>query len=167
MNIQTLLADKRQTILDRWMTAIAETYPSDAAKFLLSNRNRFANPVGRTVAEEIETLFDAVIGNASPDEVTASLEQINKIRAVQDFTASQAVAFVFFLKTIIREEVGGHCQKPKEVKQLQELESIIDGLALMAFDSYMQCREKLFEVRCSDIRRHATISAGPRGKKST
>lgn len=166
MNIKTLLADKRKAILNRWLTAIANTYPSDAANFLLRDRNRFSNPVGQTFACEIETLFNALIDQASLDAVTTSLENINKIRAVQDFSASQAVVYIFFLKTAIREEFDGYLDDLGFAGDLRSLESSIDGLAMMAFDSYMKCREKLFEVRCSDIRRRAMISAGPKGKGS-
>jgi len=38
------------------------------------------------------------------------------------------------------------------LQELMEFESRIDGLALMAFNIYMQCRETLFDVRVNEIR---------------
>ena len=92
--------------------------------------------------------------------IESSLERINKIRAVQDFKPSQAVAFVFLLKTALREELGAELYQGGMTQQLLSLESQIDGLVLIAFDNYMRCREKLFEVRCNDIKRQASIFRG-------
>jgi hypothetical protein len=157
MELKTLLIQKRKAILDRWLAQILKTYPADAARFMGLQNDRFANPVGRIFQTETETIFDVLIGNAEAGAIDNSLEQINKIRAVQDFSASQAVAFIFFLKTAIREELASDLTEAGLIRQLLSLESQIDGLALNTFDSYMHCREKLFEVRCNDIRRQASL----------
>jgi len=157
MELKALLKQKRKAILDRWVDKILKTYPEDAARFMKQNPNRFSNPVGRTYIAESETLFDALIGESDFQTVAAALEQINKIRAVQDFSASRAVAYIFFLKTAIREELDDRLTEARLIGDLLSLESKIDGMALMAFDSYMQCREKLFEIKCKDIRRRASF----------
>jgi hypothetical protein len=156
MELKTLLAQKRKAILDRWLSKILKTYPADAVGFMSRNTNRFGNPVRYTLSHEIEILFNALVGDVQAGSVNAALEQINKIRAVQDFTPSQAVAYVFLLKTAIREELNGELNGNGVIEDMLSLESRIDGLALMAFDSYMRCREKLFEVKCNDIRRRAS-----------
>jgi len=161
MGLKTFLTENRKAIIDRWLAQISNTYHADASKFLLKNTNRFSNPVGQTFVREIETIFDGLIDEADAEAVGNSLEQIDKIRAVQDFTASQAVAYVFFLKTAIREELEGSPSSRNLGVEMVSLESKIDGMALMAFDSYMRCREKLFEVRCNDIKRQASLFGGP------
>ena len=166
MKIRKLMKQRRKAILERWLSQILNTYPSDAAKFMAQNPNRFSNPVGQTYAREFETIFDALIDNSVSDELDQSLEKINKIRAVQDFTPSRAVAYIFFLKTAIREEAGIDVSDKKTAEELLSIESQIDGLALKAFDSYMRCREKLFEVKCRDIKRRATLFGGPDNEKS-
>lgn len=161
MGLKNFLTKNRKAIIDRWLARISNTYPADASKFLLNNTNRFSNPVGQTFAREIEIIFDGLIDKADAGAVGNSLEQIDKIRAVQDFTASQAVAYVFFLKTAIREELEAGQPDHDLDREMLSLESKIDGMALMAFDSYMRCREKLFEVRCNDIKRQASLFGGP------
>jgi len=160
MKINRLLKERRKEILDRWWSGILDTYPQDGARFLRTKKNRFSNPVGHTLSHEIEKLFDALIGEADMETVAAALREINNIRAVQDFTPSRAVAFVFFLKTAIRKELAEDLKRGDLSAELLSMESQIDGLALMAFDSYMSCRERLFTARCNDIRRQATLFAG-------
>jgi hypothetical protein len=157
MELKELLTQKRKAILERWLNQILKTYPSDAARFMGRQADRFANPVGQTFKSEIEKIFDVLIGRAEIEIIESALENINKIRAVQDFSAAQAVAFIFFLKTAIREELAGELNRNNLTTSLLSLESQIDGLALNTFDSYMKCREKLFEVKCNEIRRRAMI----------
>jgi hypothetical protein len=161
MKLKTLLIENRKAILERWLTLILKTYPADAARFMKQNPNRFNNPVGHTYSEQISVLFDALVGEADSEAVKSSLEQINKIRAVQDFSASRAVAFIFFLKTAIRENLTDRLHDGHLAGELLNLESEIDGMALAAFDSFMQCREKLFEIKCRDIKRRASLFATP------
>ncbi len=165
MDLKTFLTENRKAILDRWLSQIVKTYPADSSNFLLNNTNRFSNPVGQTFLREIETLFNGLIDEADSEAIVNSLEQIDKIRAVQNFTASQAVAYVFFLKTAIREELDRSPDDENLTRDILSLESKIDGMALMAFDSYMHCREKLFEVRCNDIKRQASLFGGPNIEK--
>ncbi len=153
MNLSTLLANKRKDILDTWLSLILETYPADSAAFMKRQPNRFANPVGHTFAHETGVLFDHLLGDGDVNEVTAALERINKIRAVQDFSASEAVAFVFFLKSAVRKVLSRELADGRLTADLLAWESRIDETALLAFDSYMQCREKLFQIRCDSIRR--------------
>jgi hypothetical protein len=153
MSLSTLLANKRKDILDTWLSLILDTYPADSAAFMKRQPNRFANPVGHTFAHETGVLFDHLLGDGDIDAATAALERINKIRAVQDFSASEAVAFVFFLKSAVRKVLSHELADGQLTADLLALESRIDETALLAFDSYMQCREKLFQIRCDSIRR--------------
>ena len=90
-------------------------------------------------------------------QAASALERINKIRAVQDFSASEAVAFVFFLKSAVRNVLSRELAEGHLTGELLALESKIDDMALLAFDGYMQCREKLFQIRCDSIRRQNTM----------
>jgi hypothetical protein len=79
--------------------------------------------------------------------MSASLEAIIRIRAVQDFTPSQAVAFVIQLKQIVREELGVGSSA-----DLQGLEDRIDEVLLLAFDIYSKCRQKLNDIRVREVK---------------
>jgi hypothetical protein len=86
-----------------------------------------------------------------PDKVSAFLDSIIRIRAIQDFTPSEAVAFIFHLKKVIRQELGGEVLKqPGMSDELSTFDTAIDDLALYAFDLYMRCREKIYDLKAQE-----------------
>ena len=85
-------------------------------------------------------------------KATPFLDSIIRVRAIQDFTPSKAVSFTTILKKIIREELSSDISKDQLFKELLELESRIDRLTGLAFDIYMECREKLFEIRTREVK---------------
>lgn len=153
MSLESLLSRKRSAILKRWCNAILETYPSDTAHFLRSQKNRFTNPVGQTIAEETERVFDDLLRGAEASEASLYLDNIIRIRAVQEFSPSQALSFIFDLKKAVRDELAGELLDGGMAAQLEAFESSIDSLMLHAFDGYMKCREKIFEIRTEETRR--------------
>jgi hypothetical protein len=153
MTLGDFLSQKRQAILTLWFDTIVETYPPETAKFLRSQKNQFANPVGSTILQGIEGVFDALIEGGEPQKVSPFLDNIIRIRAVQDFTASQAVSFIFSLKTTIRDSLGAEIAAQGLTGDLLLLESRIDDLALMTFDIYMKCREKIYDLKANEARK--------------
>jgi hypothetical protein len=157
MKLEELLTKRASRILKRWLDLLFETYPADAQRFLRKQKDPFANPVGTTLSGELETLYREFLGKADPDKMASAMDGIIRIRAVQGFAASEAVAFIFFLKKIIREETDKEVREDRFVaEELLTLESRLDDLALQAFDLYMACREKVFEVRAREARNHVS-----------
>ncbi|MDD5153963.1 MAG: RsbRD N-terminal domain-containing protein [Desulfovibrionales bacterium] len=150
ITLESLLLQKKSAIVRKWFDAILETYPADTAKFLKSQKNQFANPVGAMISEGIEGLFEELLNGVDPEKVSPFLDKVIRIRAVQDLTPTQAVAFVFVLKRLIREELGSDIQKHQLSGELLSIESRIDGLALLSFDIYMKCREQVYEIRATE-----------------
>jgi hypothetical protein len=146
-----LLAERRTSILKRWLGLILESYP--AAQFLLSEKDRFANPVGQTIAREIEVVYDGVRSDAAIESYLPALEAIVRIRAVQDFSASRAVSFIFLLKQAIREAIATELAGGAMTEAILSLESRIDAVAGRCFDLHMDAREKIFEIRTTEMRR--------------
>ncbi|MBW1780119.1 MAG: RsbRD N-terminal domain-containing protein [Deltaproteobacteria bacterium] len=147
MDIDNLLSDKRSHIIKKWRNAIITSYPKDSQTFLRREKSQFANPVGNIIAQEIETLYDEVIKGENREKISSCLDTIIRVRAVQDFTPSQAVAFVLQLKRIIREELGnGHSP------ELLMLDSKIDDVVLLAFDVYSKCRQEIYEIRVREVK---------------
>ena len=153
MTLGDFLSQKRQAILTLWFDTIVETYPPETAKFLRSQKSQFANPVGSTILRGIEGVFDALIEGGEPQKISPFLDNIIRIRAVQDFTASQAVSFIFSLKTTIRDSLGAEIAEQGLTEDLVLLESRIDDLALMTFDIYMKCREKIYDLKANEARK--------------
>ena len=84
--------------------------------------------------------------------VATSLDDINKVRAVQTFSPRQAIAIIFLLKEAIRAELEGEIREKRGFEELLKFESRIDELALYAFDSYMGCREKIYQVKVDEMK---------------
>jgi len=95
-----LLLQKKVAILERWHLLILDTYPADSSRFLKQEKDRFANPVGSIISAGIEALYDELIGEMDPDRLSTCLDSIIRVRAVQDFSPSNAVAFIPLLKRI-------------------------------------------------------------------
>jgi hypothetical protein len=153
MNLKEHLAEKKSAILKRWFNLIAETYPGDTSNFLKKQKAQFTNPVGYTLAEGTEGLFEGLLKGVLPDEVARFLDSIVRLRAIQEFAPSEAVAFIFQLKKVIRGELGEEILRQEGIAgELAVFESAIDDLALFAFDLYVKCREKIYELKANEAR---------------
>ncbi|GAB4421966.1 MAG: RsbRD N-terminal domain-containing protein [Thermodesulfovibrionales bacterium] len=150
MELKDFLSEKKAAILKKWFDVIVETYPSETASFLKRQKNQFTNPVGHTILQGMDGLLEGLINGTDSERVSSYLDNVIRIRAIQDFTPSQAIAFIFGLKKIIREElegINGHLSD-----EVSGFDSRIDVLALMAFDIYMKCREEIYEIRANEVK---------------
>lgn len=151
--LNDLLAEKKTSILGQWFDVIIESYPPETTKFLKSQDNRFTNPVGAAIFQGISDIYDEILKGSTNGSISMYLDNIIKIRAVQDFTPSQAVAFVLLLKKVIREELRAEIAEKQLSDEILSLESTIDNLALSAFDIYMKCREKIYDIKANEVKR--------------
>ena len=147
MELKTLLEQKRETILGEWFDRIAGSYPQATSEFLAKQADRFANPVGHAISQSIGAIYDQVVSAMNRDELLHALDGIIRIRSVQDFSPSEAVAFVFQLKAVIRDVMDEQLRGSEKWDDLADLEARVDRVALLAFEKYMECREKLHEIR--------------------
>ncbi len=152
--LSALLLEKKSDIISRWAGALMDSYPSGAYEFLANKKNRFANPVGYTIAQEIEAMVDGLINGGDLDSFAASLDKIIRIRTVQDFKPSEALSFVYQLKGIVRDCLGGNLSDGTLKAELEELDSFMDTLGLLAFDIYVGCKEQLYQLRVDEIKRN-------------
>ncbi len=151
MNLDKLLREKKRDIVDRWFNAVMDTYASDTAVIFKSQKDRFANPVGITIREGLSAIFEGLLEGRAAEQSASLLDPLIRIRAVQKFTPSQATGFIFLLKKIIRDTLH---RKPDngQVAPLLRFEDRIDALALTAFDIYMECKEKIYDLKVSQER---------------
>ncbi|HUJ17681.1 MAG TPA: RsbRD N-terminal domain-containing protein [Nitrospirota bacterium] len=153
MELKNLLRAKKSTILKKWFDAVADTYPDNTSSFLKKQKAQFTNPVGYTLSEGLEGLFEALLKGVIPDAVATFLDSIIRIRAIQEFSPSEAVSFVFLLKKIVRQELGSETLAQQRLRdELAAFDSSVDDLALYAFDLYMKCREKIYELKANEAR---------------
>jgi len=156
MQLSTLLSQKKAAILGRWLNMIYDSYPPETAIFLRKEKNRFDNPAGYRISEGLEGLYGALTQEMERDQVLTYLDEIIRIRALQNFTPSQALAFIFLLKIVIREELAEEILKENLAAEILDLESRIDGLALLGFDVYTKRREKIYEIKADEAKRRVS-----------
>ena len=153
MDVKGQLTVKKTAILKKWFDAVAETYPDNTASFLKKQKAQFTNPVGYTLFEGLEGLYESLLKGMIPDTVKLFLDSIIRIRAIQEFAPSEAVSFIFVLKKIVRQELGSEVlQQPRLNEEMTAFESSVDELALYAFDIYMNCREKIYDLKANEAR---------------
>jgi len=150
--MQDLLKENKAAILERWFYLILETYPANTAAMMRKDKNQFTNPVGSTLSREIDVLFKSLCAGSQDEKCQSSLDSILKIRSVQDFSPSKAVGFIFLLKRAIGETLKNEMCKGSVMDEWLGFQSRIDDLALQAFDIYMDCREKICEIRINQAR---------------
>jgi hypothetical protein len=155
--LQQLLARSKDAIVGMWLKRTLEGHAATTLRFLLEEQDCFRNPVGNTLRQSLPKLFDALVFGCLPGEFKSDLDAIIRIRAVQDFSASQAVSFVFLLKEIVRQELKGAGQINPGDSSLTDFEDRVDRLALAAFDLFVQCREQLFEIKASEAGRRGYV----------
>jgi hypothetical protein len=140
---ETVPVHEKRTISDAWLKRTVQAYPKRTAEMLLAQGDQFRNPAGYALREGLPVLLDAVLGDGELAAAGLVLEELLRIRAVQEFSASEAVSFIFFLKPLLRGR-SGHDDR---------IDERIDELALMAFDAYMRCRERLLALQANESRR--------------
>ena len=61
MTLKSILLRKKPAVLAKWYRRIAESYPAETTLFLEREKDRFANPVGYSIRQSIEGLFDDLL----------------------------------------------------------------------------------------------------------
>ena len=156
MSLKNFLLEKKAPIVKKWCDVVLSAYPEQSRSFLKKQKDRFANPVGGTIFEGIESIYDELLQGTDSDKISLFLDNIIRVRAVQEFSPSQAVGFVFGLKKVIREELKSEILKEGISEEWAAFESRIDGLALLCFDIYTACRQKISDIRVDEVRRRSS-----------
>jgi hypothetical protein len=155
-----LLEERKDTIVERWVDAVLSVYPSDAAAIFQSQQDPFANPLGHSVREGTRGVFQTILNGMDQDDLREHLDQIVRIRAVQQLTPSQALSFIFTLRSIVREVIPESETDSGLRKGLSELDKKIDEVALTAFELYASRREEVSELRVNEVKRQVAWVMG-------
>lgn len=151
MEFNAFLQENNVAILDRWIDRVLATYAPESKRIFKRFEDQFANPVGYNVAQRLKEFYRAFCEEEDPAASAAALEQLIRIRAVQDFTPAEAVSFIFELKRIVAEEYrkSGGGFEPEIWLGFAER---VDTVALMVFDIYLANRERLYQVRIAELK---------------
>ena len=133
-----------------WIERTLASYPAEVRSSLIGEHDRFRNPAGCTIAGSLTTRAREVLGVMDDRAITAALDALVRMRAVQNFRPSAAVGFVFELRSVIASVCG---------EVAPEFNSRIDELALKAFDQYTECREQIARLREKELRARESVPA--------
>ncbi len=155
MELTEALAERKEAILSVWIERTLDSYSS--ADFFKKSKDPFSNPVGSNIAAGLRSLYALFLNEAPLDDFIKPLDQVVRIRAVQDFAPSQAVVPFLELKWIIRQIFSKEKACQPLLGQLDQLDCTIEKVALMAFDMYMQCREQLYQNRIRELKSGSAV----------
>jgi RsbT co-antagonist protein rsbRD N-terminal domain len=156
MSLKDLLIENRSAILDGWLDRALAVYPR-ASRDFFAKGNPFSNPIGSTLRGGMEELYEEILEPAGEGRSRPVLERVLRVRAVENLFPSQALGFLPLLKEVIREAVGPRLDA--YFPEWSALSERIDRLTLQGFDVYMECREKI-----NQLRRNERFPSSPRRK---
>ena len=148
MTFIELLAANRKEIHDRWIARILAVYPQESVKFIGKEKDRFKNPIGSTLQDGTTAVLDALVTGSEAEDLRDAIEGMIRLRAVQVEKASDAVTFIPALTDVVRRTLGNAAS----AQDMSRFEARMEVLLLDSFDLYMQCREKVFEIRTAALR---------------
>ncbi len=154
MSLRELLIERRSALCARWLDAVLAEYGELTASRWRKEKDRFANPIGHALSDGLPELFDAVVsGRGIGERAMTALEDIVRIRSVQDLAPSRAVGFVYHLRGAVRQELEGALAGGAHADELADLDARVEQLALVAFDTYVANREHVYQLRQEELRR--------------
>lgn len=132
----------REAICDEWIARVfGGSFIKRASAGLLED------PFFHTVRSEWGAILGILYSSQPVDESLSLPEEYIRLRAVQEISAAEAVSHIFVLKDIVRERHG-------QEKGYEDLSRRLDMLALHTFNSYVQCRDRLFQIRLKEIKQY-------------
>ncbi len=155
MDLAEAFRNYEDKIVDRWVDHTLSSYKSST--FFKKGPDKFSNPVGGNTREALGRLFKLLTKGADPKDFVEPLDQIMRIRSIQEFSASEAVSPIHAVKHITRELLAEDSERKQFVADLYDFEFAVDMAVLAAFDLYMQCRERLYKVRVKEIKTGTVI----------
>ncbi len=158
MGLEQRIAERSEELAGKWADLILGTYPPQTQAVWKQNLERFSNPVGHAILTATAELIPLLLAWNDADAVAKALDQLVKIRAVQDFTPSQALSFVFLFKKLLRQEFTRELSDQGALQELLAFETRVDNLAVIAFDLYVAARDQVQRMRVEEVKRaHVNI----------
>lgn len=153
MAIEKHLLKHKEEISRKWFDLLTSSYSPESVRLLKKESDQFANPVGYTFLTAIDEILDEFLGENRAEALSPLLDKVIRVRAVQSFSPSAALKFVFGLKTIAEEALEEELAEGEVgMDDLRGFERKVEGLGFLAFDVYVRCRENLFEIKVAEIK---------------
>lgn len=146
--------EKRNLIIEKWFDALLNNYSPEAAKIFKREKDPFANPLGYNIHLGVEGILDWFEKEEKQDDVayvSAALDKILRILAVQELTPGQALSFIVTFKKIIKNLMRDYYKNKDAMwSEWQIFDERLDNLMLIAIEIYSNCREKLYQIKVDE-----------------
>ncbi len=150
MRLQALVVERRAELLARWRALILDRSPHPGKVGVTGPTDPFHDPVGVALWRTTAALVEALSSDQASAAAATCLDELVRIRSVQEVSAPDAVRFVFQLRTALHDVLGAELAGAAP-EQRAALDGRVDALALQAFDAYTRAREKLAELRAREV----------------
>jgi hypothetical protein len=142
-------------ILKAWLESFYASYPDSAQALLKTENDPFLNPVGSTIRRSLKNILNCATEGGLDESIRDSLNDIIRIRAVQGYSPSEALSFLFILRKTVYDYLVQKDTCAVSIAEMSELDSWIDSVIALGFDIYMECRENLFSLKINEIKKSA------------
>ena len=127
------------SIVEAWFSKAIGIYPESVRDGLMQASDRFLNPVACGLRESLGVLASEMAGDMDPNAIIAAMDGIIRIRAVQQCSPDEAIAFASVLGDVIREQ---HAEA-----LFPDSEQRVRRLADYARQQYAACRKDVTRIR--------------------
>jgi len=153
MNLKPRIIDKKSAVLKAWFDATLAVPEGATADFRDKQKALVVESMGFDLEEGLGRLFDALQKGSIPNDVSQFLDEMIRVRAASDFTASQAVSFIHAIKNAVRTVIGNEIlTDPSVSDELSAWDYAVDDVVLYAFNIYARCRENVLYARAEEER---------------
>lgn len=136
-------------ILHQWLASVMAAYSAENQCFLSGEQDRFRNPVGHLMRENLALLLGELFGAMDVDKARGAIAAIVRVRTVQDLDEAQVVGFFDPLRLIVAAMVPA--------ADSAGLNGKIDLLSLLAGEEFARCRTYLANIRQNERRRAMAV----------
>jgi hypothetical protein len=163
MALTTVSAGLRERFFEEWLAYTIGTYPDQTRRLLRENRDSFRNPVGHTLDVSLRGLTEELFGGFDRTRVTAWLDPVVRLRAVQEFSSADAVGFVALARHAAG-RLSGKWSPGLSAAALDVLDARIDDMDLIAAELLGRCREEIHAIGARAARRRVFVLDGAQAR---
>ncbi|MBC8259457.1 MAG: RsbRD N-terminal domain-containing protein [SAR324 cluster bacterium] len=149
---ELLIAQHKKAILEQWLMLRLGIFSSQKKSLLMTQTDQFQNPIRHEMEQGLAGILADFENRGA--QFSEALDQITRVLAIQDFPPSKATALFYELKEIVRE-----LAKKNDVgfgaKEWKKFNHQIEQLTLTAFDSYVDHREKIYQIKVDESKNRA------------
>ena len=149
--IYKVLQENEHHILAQWQSnafsQAHELLPGNTAK------GQFTDPISYNIEKNTAAIFKWLIKATDDNDLAEALEEICRLRAVQNSKPSEALGFIGALKQVIHRTLTSGKLIRSNTDDLIDVDERIDKIAWQAFDFYCACQAQIYELRVNEIKR--------------